>query len=216
MDNRRTIHIESASANAGTKHLVLVATPGGVGVRRQVLQQLLEGIPGGRVPRNHSLAGLMKSQCRSKPSVRAGALLRPLPRRIEADFSALRPSWAGPTTAAAPYGSYCCGRLPSPSTLSQGQGSGGGFSSRGGDTMAAQRAAAARKSGIINHAASSTSSGGGSAASGSDVAGGPSSGDVSISSPRFAVSIVSPSARFFCELHAPRYGRASGELKLTH
>ena len=53
-----------------------------------------------------------------------------------------------------------------------------------------------------NHAASSTSSGGGSAVSGSDVAGGPSSGDVSISSPRFAVSIVSPSARFFCELLA--------------
>jgi hypothetical protein len=89
-------------------------------------------------------------------------------------------------------------------------------SSRGGDTIAAQRASAARKSGIINHAASSTSSGGGSAVSGSDVAGGPSSADVSFSSPRFAVSTVPPSARFFCELHAPRYGRASGELKLTH
>src|ERR1700722_16420146 len=100
--------------------------------------------------------------------------------------------------------------------LSQGQGVGGGVSSCSGDTIAAQRASAARKSGIINHAASSTSSGGGSAVSGSDLAGGPSSGDVSISSPRFAVSIVSSSARFFCELHAPRYGRASGELKLTH
>ena len=30
------------------------------------------------------------------------------------DDGLLRLSWARPTTAAAPYGSYCCGRLPSP------------------------------------------------------------------------------------------------------
>ena len=45
---------------------------------------------------------------------------------------------------------------------------------------------------------------------------GRSSGGVSTFSPTFALSIVSTLARFFCELHAPRYGRASGELNLTH
>ena len=92
--------------------------------------------------------------------------------------------------------------------LRKGQGSGGGVSARGGDTMAAQRTSAARKSGIMPHAASSTSSGGGSAVSGSAVTGGPASGGVSTPSPTFALSIVSALARFFCEPRPRRYGRA--------
>jgi hypothetical protein len=64
---------------------------------------------------NHSLVGLNLKADRS-PSVRpvAFAQTSAASGRIEADLCALRPSWARPTTAAAPYGSYCCGRLPSP------------------------------------------------------------------------------------------------------
>ena len=63
--------------------------------------------------------------CRVGRRLRAGvsssASVNPVtlttPCRVRAhrgDLCALRPSWARPTTAEAPYGSYCCGRLPSP------------------------------------------------------------------------------------------------------
>ena len=190
---------------------------GGLGFVRT---KTLKAFPGGCLPRNSFARWANEPSSRSKPSVPTGRL-----RPTSATSRASRPPLArfvrrGRDRRLPQHrmGLILAGACPTHRRSAPScQGSGGGVSSRGGDTAAAQRASAARKSGIHQPCRlRPLHRGGGSAASGSDVAGGSSSGDVSISSPRVCGVDYFPSARFFCELHAPRYGCASGELKLTH